>query len=327
MLNTLRVIFSSQNKFFALADDAKRLPHIAFSSLLLPLFFVLAGTLLAQMVIGPLLMNGYPYVDPFMRTSYTLFVMFGLIAAFIFLWVKLVEGRSIRTLGFTSEGMLKKYVSGLLTGLLMFSAVVGIIAILGGIEWDTRATIATGFSAFIPVAVLFLGYLVQGASEEILARGWYFQVVGKRYKPWLGTVLSSVFFSALHLGNAGVNIPSIINLLFFSTLMVLFVLKDGAIWRACGWHSAWNWTQANVFGLEVSGTHVRGGTVIDLSTTGPELISGGGFGPEGSIITTVVLLVAIGLTVMIVLKNPGKMMVSKKETPGQESIPNNISIN
>lgn len=323
-METIRIIFSPQNKFFSLADHAKRLPHIALSSVLLPLFFLLGGTLLAQFVIGPILMTGYPYVDPFMRTSFTLFIMFGLIAAIIFLWVRFVEGRPIYTLGFTRNGMFKKYISGLVTGVLMFSVVVGIIALFDGVQWDTRATIATGMAAWLPVSILFLAYLVQGASEEILARGWYFQVVGKRYKPWLGALLSSVFFTAVHLGNAGVNITSVLNLLLFSTLMILFVLKDGSIWRACGWHSAWNWTQANVFGLEVSGTQVRGGTIIDLSTAGPELVSGGGFGPEGSLITTFIILIAITYWIMLILKKSEGSSDSKKETPGPMEAPEKI---
>ena len=118
------------------------------------------------------------------------------------------------------------------------------------------------------------------------------QVIGARYWPFLGVAISTVLFALLHLGNSGINLVSVINLLFFAMLMVMFVMKDGSLWSACAWHSAWNWMLGNVYGLSVSGSGEKV-TIIDLNTTGNELISGGGFGPEGSLITTFVLSIVI----------------------------------
>ena len=101
-----------------------------------------------------------------------------------------------------------------------------------------------------------------------------------------------MFFSILHFGNEGVNVFGVINLIMFALLMVLFVLKDKSLWGACAWHSSWNWTLGNFYGLSVSGTDEIP-SFINFDSKGSDLINGGGFGPEGSILTSLVLLGAI----------------------------------
>ncbi len=98
-----------------------------------------------------------------------------------------------------------------------------------------------------------------------------------------------VIFALLHIGARGANFIAFLNLLLFSLLLVVFVLKHQNIWAACGWHSAWNWTMGTVFGLEVSGRD-QICTFFDFSLTGPKLFSGGAYGPEGSVMATIVLL-------------------------------------
>ena len=91
--------------------------------------------------------------------------------------------------------------------------------------------------------------------------------------------------------------------------MALFVMKDKNLWSVCGWHTSWNWTLGNVYGLSVSGTGEKV-TLFDLNTYGNTFISGGGFGPEGSIITTVVLLTGILLLSLIIIN---KAPIKRKE--------------
>lgn len=292
MKETISALFNQENEFFKLTDGAKRITHIAFSSLLLPVVFLALAGFLTQFVLAPLFFTYIAETTTFARQAFGLYVMFGSFSAMIFLWVKFYEGRPVYTLGFTSNNAVKKYLFGFGTGAGLNIIVVGIMALFGSIEMDYSETALTGFDAVGGVIIMLFGFVVQGASEEILARGWMFQVIGARYKPWIGALITSIFFSVLHLGNDGVNAFAVINLVFFAVLMVIYVMKDGSLWAACGWHSAWNWTMGNVLGLSVSGTEDKA-CLINLGTTGNELISGGGFGPEGSMITSVVLLISI----------------------------------
>ena len=208
----------------------------------------------------------------------------------------------MHTIGFTKENALKKYLVGFATGIVMNISVIATLAIVGCIEFSSESIAVTGINAIGGVLVFLLGYIIQGASEEILTRGWIFQVIGSRYKPWLGVLIASILFSIMHLGNDGVNIFAAINIFLIAILLSLFVMKDSSIWGACGLHSAWNWTLGNVFGLSVSGTGEKT-SLIDMNTTGNELLSGGEFGVEGSIILTLLLVGLISAISIFLLRN------------------------
>jgi hypothetical protein len=127
------------------------------------------------------------------------------------------------------------------------------------------------------------------------------QVIGSRYKPWIGVIITSIVFSLMHSGNDGASIWSTLNIFLVAILLSLFVMKDGSIWGACGWHSAWNWTLGNVFGLSVSGTAEKA-SLFNLNIVGNKLLSGGEFGVEGSIILTFILICIIFLFSFALLK-------------------------
>ncbi len=292
MKNILLDLFSQENNFFQLTKNAKRITHISLSSFIVPIIFLVIAGILAQFILAPLIFNSSLKTAAWINEVYTLLTVFGFLIVLIFLWIRFFEGRPIFTLGFTKEGALKKYLSGFAFGILINTIVIGTMALLGGIEIANESANLTGIDSIWIVFIFLLGFIVQGASEEILSRGWMLQVIGTRYKPWLGVLISTVFFTIIHLGNSGVNPASVINLLLVAFLLCLFVLNEGSLWFACAWHSSWNWMLGNVYGLSVSGSGEKV-SIFDLNTTGNELISGGGFGPEGSLVTTFVLVVVI----------------------------------
>jgi len=302
MKETIFEIYNPQNDFFLLTKDARRITHIALSSLILPvLFYVIAGVL-TQNVFAPLYFGDPTQASGSAREAFGLYALFGTVIVLVFLWVRFYEGRPFHTIGFTKKDAAIKYLFGFITGMIMVVVLVGTMAVFNGIEYDIENINPTGINVIGGVFIFLFAYIIQGASEEIVSRGWMFQVIGARYKPWLGVVITSILFALLHMGNSGVNPLGVINLLLISVLFTLFVMKDGSIWGACALHSAWNWTLGNVFGLSVSGSGEKV-SVFDLNTTGNGLISGGDFGPEGSLITTVVLLIAIFLIVFLVKGN------------------------
>ncbi len=292
MNEMIHKIFNPQNEFFLLTKNAKRITHIALSSLILPVVFIVIAALITQFLLAPLYFGDPSKASSSAREAFGLYALFALIILFIFLWVKLYEGRPFYTIGFTKHNAARKYLFGFLTGVVMNAFIVGVLALNGCIEVGAVNSASTGIGALGGVIVFLFAYIIQGASEEILTRGWMFQVIGARYKPWIGFLISSVLFSLLHMGNNGANIFAAVNIFLIAVLFSLFVMKDKSIWGACGLHSAWNWTLGNVFGLSVSGTGEKS-TLFDLNTTGNELISGGAFGPEASVILTGVLVLII----------------------------------
>lgn len=310
MKKGILTIFNSENEFFQLAKNTKRITHISLSSLILPVIFLVIAAALTQFVFAPLYFRDPKLASSTAREAFGLYSLFFLLIINVYLWVRFFEQRPFYTIGFTKNSAAKKYLFGFTTGISMNITVVGILAILGCIEFNRENIVVTGISAIGGVVVFLFAYIIQGASEEILTRGWMFQVIGARYKPWLGVLITSILFSIMHLGNDGVNIFAALNIFLIAILLSLFVMKDSSLWGACGLHSAWNWTLGNVFGLSVSGTREKV-SLINLSTTGNELINGGEFGVEGSIILTILLISLISVISVYLIRNRN-IFVSKE---------------
>ncbi|WDV44866.1 CPBP family intramembrane metalloprotease [Clostridiaceae bacterium M8S5] len=137
------------------------------------------------------------------------------------------------------------------------------------------------------------GWVIQGASEEILVRGWFMTSVGIRYNAISAITLSSLLFALIHIGNDNLTILSIVNLLIFSVFASIYCLLDKSIWGICGFHTAWNWAQGNIVGFEVSGTTPAGGMLLDFENIGSDWLTGGSFGLEGGVTVTAIFALSI----------------------------------
>lgn len=229
---------------------------------------------------------------------------FGALIVFVWLWIWRYEKRPFFTLGFDTLGferhqVLWQYARGFLLGLLAFSANVGLMAIFGYVSIEDSDPSRVGLSALAGVLLILLpGWLVQGAAEEVLTRGWMLPVLSVRYRPWLGILLSSLFFAFMHGLNPNTNLLALFNLSLYGVFAALYALRETSLWGICAFHSAWNWAQGNLFGLAVSGQNMEVGTLLDFMETGPDWFTGGAFGPEGGITCTVVLLLSIACVVI-----------------------------
>jgi membrane protease YdiL (CAAX protease family) len=290
----LHSLLSPSNPVFARAHEGKRIPNALVMVVVFFLLFIVAfgGSAIAV----KLATGDSDQVDRMMDGMFGLFVPFGLLTLLVLLWARFFEKRSPATLGLIRARAFLSYIRGFALGLLFMGAVVGVMAAGGGVTVQTDGTQPTGYAALGTVLILVLAFVVQGGTEEVITRGWFMQVLGARYRPWIGVVVSSVLFSALHAATQPV---AIINLLLFGLFMSFYYLREGSLWGICGWHSAWNWSMMHGLGLTVSGQEPTDGVLFDLQTTGNPLWTGGAYGPEASLITTVVLLAGIAYIVMI----------------------------
>lgn len=161
---------------------------------------------------------------------------------------------------------------------------------------------ALSFSAAMPpavpslIALSILAFTVQASAEEILIRGWLLPELITRVGLWAAILVSSGVFAALHLGNDNVSAIALINIALVGVVFCLLVIAQGALWGACAFHAFWNWAQSVGLGIEVSGLRVP--TTLLQAQTGeavPVWLSGGAFGIEASVLTTVMLVLQIGL--------------------------------
>jgi len=209
----------------------------------------------------------------------------------VWFWLWLFERRPLWTVGL-ERPFLRKYLRGLGIGLLMFIAAVIVLALLDLVVTETAAAGRLSLVSLGGILLIFMGWMVQGAAEEVLARGFLLPVIGTRWGSLAGVLVSSLFFALLHLLNPNVTLISLVNLALFGLFAALYALFEGGLWGVFAIHSIWNWAQGNLFGFEVSGIEIQSGMLFDLMEIGPDWLTGGLFGPEGGMVVTIVLIIS-----------------------------------
>ncbi|MFM0789738.1 lysostaphin resistance A-like protein [Streptococcus suis] len=218
---------------------------------------------------------------------------FTFISLAIIIWARFVEKSPWLGLGMTKKGAFKDFILGWGIGAAMLITCVLLMWGFGAIRISSVQFSPQLFGEFL---VLVLAWSVQGTTEELLTRGWMFSSLSAKHNIPVGILVSSLFFTFLHLGNDGISLIPLLDLTLFAILACLVMLKTGNLWVIGGLHAAWNCFQGNVFAFPVSGTQA-GQAFIAVETSGPDWLSGGAFGVEGSIIS---LLIQAGMITWLV---------------------------
>ncbi|WP_432402950.1 CPBP family intramembrane glutamic endopeptidase [Wukongibacter sp. M2B1] len=298
-----KTVLAKENRIFSLAKQGRYQPNVILAVLITMVILYGMGFVLILTPLGDLGRNMYTKGLAGQAFAYAingLVIPFGIYILAFFAWVRLIEKRPVYTMGFEKKKLLKKYFRGFALGILMIFLCIIIFFLLGTVTIDTSNSSTKGLNALGGVLIVLLGWIVQGASEEIMVRGWLLPVVGVRHNVALGIFVSSTLFGALHIHNANIGPLPIINLILFGVFAALYVIWEGGLWGICALHSSWNWAQGNLFGFEVSGTLPIGGILIDFKPiSGSDFITGGLFGIEGGIVCSIVL--ALGIFTLIFL--------------------------
>ena len=170
---------------------------------------------------------------------------------------------------------------GVAIGALFCCAVTGILAAIGAY----RASYANPHWGMIVVNLCF--YFIVACGEEVMFRGLLFRLIDERFSFWWAIGISSLLFGFAHIFSPGSTVWSSLAIAVEAGVFFGAAYKyAGTLWLPIGIHWAWNFTQGNVFSLAVSG----GGdeeSIMNATLTGPDIITGGTFGPEASIITAI----------------------------------------
>lgn len=213
-----------------------------------------------------------------------------LVASTVAGWCMLaLDGRPPSALGFhLSRQAPGEMAKGLALGAAVGLVVVGLMAAFGGVRWSEEPGSVAGWLSGSLGALAFLA--LPAAAEEALLRGYPLQAIGEAWGAWTAVVLTSVVFGLLHLGNPGVGPLSTANVAAAGLLLGVVYVRTLSLWWATGAHLGWNWSHGYVADVPVSGLEVIDAPLYDGVTTGPTWLGGGSFGPEGSVVTTVVVL-------------------------------------
>ena len=300
--NRMSGLLHPDNRLFALARQDRRPPSALVAIAIVIVTVVLAiipGQLLGRIVLfSP---GGIPrfrgeiqsVVEPIvLNVTIFLFVYLGL-----WVWLRVSSKRPFWTLGLERQHAVQRALRGVVIAGLMMAATVG-LSVVPGASLAPGLAQTMGIAAFGIRFLSLLSYCVQGPAEETLFRGWLLPVVGARYRPWIGVMVSSAIFSLAHALSRGITVLGFLNLFLFGVFASIYALAEGGLWGIGAWHAVWNWTMGDFLGFSLDGSpHV--GLFSSIHAEGPEIISGGAFGLEGGLACTAVFLVAIGVVVML----------------------------
>lgn len=181
---------------------------------------------------------------------------------------------------------------GLALGIELAALSVGLPWLTGALTFEIHAADAGVWAlGNLPGVPSAIGVLIVGAfGEELLVRGYGFQQLSRAITPLGAVIATGILFGALHAGNPSAAWLSIVNTALFGVLFGLAVVRYRSLWPAIAMHLGWNFTLA-ILGAPISGLRM-GVTALRATPVGSELWTGGSYGPEASLLTTVAVFTA-----------------------------------
>ncbi len=291
---TMRSVFYNSNE--------KRIRSGWRILLFLILFWCLAGLTL---VIKPLF--GSMTKREFMENYSLVIISILSIAATIAVWLsrKHLDKKSVSSLGLQfSQSTWKDLVFGFclsaaMAGLFLVAAWSFGLAEITGVNWDKAAKL-TGVSenpsmmqsfTLVTLSMLLLEHILVGFWEELVFRGYLFQNMTDGMGLLPAILLSCGIYGAVHFMNPNASLLTSSIIVLFGFLRIYGYLTTGMLWLSMGMHIGWNFFQGPVFGFAASG-HQKA-SLLELKVHDPHWLSGGSFGPEGSLLIIPIVVLAL----------------------------------
>ena len=212
----------------------------------------------------------------------------------LWLWLRFYERGSLLSFGLFGRGG-GRFARGASIGVLLVFAVAAAGVLAGAYQIDGPGAWTGHFTMTWVIATVlsFIGTAIQATATEAMYRGWMLDTVAQQWGRRIAVVFNVVAALVIQAGLNALSSPeamiSGLNLGLMSAALSLISLRSGSLWTAAGLHTGWNLAMGWALGLNIDGGHlsVTPG-VLGLSPNGeaPAWLSGGGIGPDGSILFT-----------------------------------------
>ena len=283
------------NKFQSYVDNIEE--KNKFKLLLIPILVVTFIIVLNQFLILPLMPifnDSLEEIFSFSGTSNLVDEAFCLFLS-IFLMTK-ISKLKIEQLGFTKDNIVFSYLKGALFGTLQIFTVFFIIFGLKAID-----VYHVGNINVLLLIKVFIIFIFQGLFEEILFRSYLMPMFSKVIGIKFTIILLSFLFTCIHLINPNLDIIGLTNVFLAGVTFSLIYYYTGNLWIVGAMHTLWNFILGFIVGSQISGIVTYHSVFFSIPVENKDLISGGVFGFEASIVTTIVEL-AISLFVIYLIK-------------------------
>jgi membrane protease YdiL (CAAX protease family) len=213
-----------------------------------------------------------------------------------------LDKRSFESLGFKLN---QQAFVDILAGIGITFVQMGFIYILMlGLGWLTFTGFAWQFDSpnivITNVLTFLIIFIFVGWNEELLSRGYHLQTIASGINLFWGVIISSAVFGLLHLGNPNATWVSAAGIFFAGIYLAFGYTRTKQLWLPIGLHIGWNFFEGVGFGFPVSGLDIY--PLLRINVTGPELWTGGAFGPEAGLIVLPSLIVG-GILIYLYTKN------------------------
>lgn len=216
-----------------------------------------------------------------------LFTTAALMTAAYWWFFRTLEKRKVTELAF--RFLLREALTGFLAGLLVMGFVITILWINGFfLVWELKP--------FWPVLGTLIFIFSLALTEEIFFRGIIYRIMEESLGTNIALAVSALIFGLSHLTNENMSVTSLLAIIIGGCLMGLLYTAARRLWLPVFAHTGWNYIQT-LTGVTLSGSDdLPEASLFDSSLDGPDIITGGSFGPENSILTivlTAVILIAL----------------------------------
>jgi membrane protease YdiL (CAAX protease family) len=200
----------------------------------------------------------------------------------------------------TDTGPLRGFAGGFALGVMPAAIAMTLAAFMGGAAWLRDAGSLTEYIGGVAKTWLVLAPVALG--EELMFRGLPLVLCARTLGRPAAIVLLSVLFALAHITNPDIGVRALGNIALAGILLSLVFYSPGGMWAAFGTHLGWNGTLA-ALGAPVSGLPFDI-PYIDYTMGGPEWLTGGRFGPEGGLLSTLTITSAVVFVVQWLRRRP-----------------------
>jgi uncharacterized protein len=171
-------------------------------------------------------------------------------------------------------------VTGAAIGIGLFSSVIAALSLMGVAH-------VGAFNAHQNLLSAANMAVLSGIGEELIFRGVVYRIFEEMFGSLTALIVSAAFFGLTHLGNHGATLTSAAAIaLEAGVLLGVCYMAVRNLWLPIGLHFGWNFAESGIFGSIVSGNAFKG--MFATTMTGPELLTGGAFGPEASVVAVAI---------------------------------------
>lgn len=204
----------------------------------------------------------------------------------------LVFGEPLTLAGWGRPLRARQFLVGLATGLVLITAVIGVLALLGDYAAGPLLLSAGQIVKYGGLYVVTMLFVAMG--EESIFRGYGLTQLSRVISFWPAAVLSSFVFGAGHLANVGMTVVGGASVALAGLMLAYSFKRTGALYYACGFHAAWDGGSTFLFGAVAVGLRLPD-TMFRAQIHGPVWLTGGSAGPIGGALGIVAFLLAIGV--------------------------------